>query len=323
MKPFLNKWPYLLLLVAALWLPWFMPSRYMFQIVINSALFSIAALSLNLILGYTGQVSLAHAGFFAIGAYGVALMTTAGLSFWLSLPLAGGLAAAAGFFVGLPALRTRGSYFAIATMCFGIMMEIIAGNWIALTGGHSGIVGIPRPTPLQLPGLSTVTFEGQTAQYFLVLTFLLITLAVLYRLVFSLTGLSFMAVRNNEILAESLGINTFATKLLSFMVADFFAGLAGGIYAALMGSISPTVASLTVTFNLLIFVLLGGLASLAGPILGTFLVTILLEYLQFLQEYSLIFFGLLLILVIIYFPFGFMGTLHTWRKKLGWQSTEG
>jgi branched-chain amino acid transport system permease protein len=322
MKFFLKKWPYLLLLLASVVLPWFMPSRYVFQIVINSVLFSIAALSLNLILGYTGQMSLAHAGFFAIGAYGVALLTTAGLSFWLALPLSAALAAGIGFFVGLPALRTRGSYFAIATMCFGIMMEITAGNWIGLTGGHSGIVGIPRPTPLAFPGLGALTFESQTAQYFLVWIFLLFTLLVLYRLVFSLTGLSFMAVRNNEILAESLGINTFATKLLSFMVANFFAGLAGGIYAALIGSISPTVASLTITFNLLIFVLLGGLASLAGPILGTFFITILLEYLQFLQEYSLIFFGLLLILVIIYFPFGFMGTLRSWQKKFGWPNSK-
>ena len=103
---------------------------------------------MNLILGYTGQASLAHAGFFGIGAYGVALLTQAGMSFWLALPLSALLAATIGFFVGLPTLRTRGSYFAISTLCMGVIIEIVAGNWVSLTGGTTGIVGIPQPTPI-------------------------------------------------------------------------------------------------------------------------------------------------------------------------------
>lgn len=311
-----EKWFYIALIILALAVPMLVPSRYVFQIIIMGCVFSIAALSLNLILGYTGQASLAHAGFFAIGAYVVAIMTKAGHSFWLALPAAALIAALVGLLIGIPTLRTRGSYFAISTLCFGVIVVIVAGNWVSLTGGHNGVVGIPRPTPLNLPLLGEITFTSQTNQYYLVLAFLLLTLFVMHRLVYSLRGLSFMAVRNNEALAESVGINTFGTKLLSFMIANFFAGLAGGIYAGFMGSISPSVADLHMTFDWLVFVLLGGVATLAGPIIGTFGVSILMEYLHFLGEYRMLLFGALLIAVIIFFPRGFMGGYENLRQKI-------
>ena len=272
---------------------------------------------LNLILGYTGQMSLAHGGFFAIGAYGVAILTyTLGWNFWLALPAAALLAAFVGFLVGMPALRTRGSYFAIATLCLGEIIYLIAGNWMELTGGHNGIVGIPVPSPIAIPGLGQLTFDTQISQYYLVLFFLLLTLFVMYRLVKSLRGMTFLATAINEDLAEAVGINTFRTKLLSFVVANFFAGLAGGIYASLIGSISPSVASIGMTFNFLMYVLLGGITTLAGPIIGAFIIPILLEYLQFLQDYQMILFGFLLIVVIIYFPTGFMGLYAKVRDKI-------
>lgn len=310
-----DKWFYVLLLVLALALPWLVMNRYYFQIVIMGCLFSITTLSLNLILGYTGQASLAHAGFFGIGAYGVALLTKEGLSFWLALPLSAVFSALIGFLIGLPTLRTRGSYFAISTMCFGVIVSIVAGNWIEVTGGHNGIVGIPLPNPISLPLLGSLGFQTQAAQYYLVLAFLLLTLLIMHRLVYSLLGLSFMAIRNNEVLAGSVGISTFAGKLLSFVVANFFAGLAGGIYASLIGTISPTTASLELTFNWLIFLLLGGSATLAGPIIGAFVIPIIMEYLQFLAEYRLIIFGALLIVVIIYFPRGVMGAVTNLQQK--------
>lgn len=313
---FKEKWFYIALLILALAVPLLVPNRYIFQIIIMGSIFSIAALSLNLIMGYTGQASLAHAGFFAIGAYGVALMTKAGLSFWLALPVAALIAALIGLVIGIPTLRTRGSYFAISTLCFGVIVVIVAGNWVSLTGGHNGLVGIPRPTPINLPLLGEITFYSQTNQYYLVLALLLLTLFIMHRLVYSLQGLSFMAIRNNEALAESVGINTFRTKLLSFMIANFFVGLAGGIYASFMGSISPYAADLHHTFDWLIFVLLGGIATLAGPIIGAFGVTILKEYLHFLAEYRMLLFGALLIIVIIYFPKGFMGSYQNLRQRI-------
>ena len=312
----LKKWFYVLLLVLAMALPFLITNRYYFQIVIMGCLFSITTLSLNLILGYTGQASLAHAGFFGIGSYGVALMTKSGISFWLALPLSALFAALIGFLIGLPTLRTRGSYFAIATLCFGVIVSIVAGSWIEFTGGYTGLVGVPHPTPLPLPIIGVIGFETQTAQYYLVLAFLLLTLLVMHRLVYSLLGLSFMAIRNNEALAEAVGVNTFAGKILSFVVANFFAGLAGGIYASLVGSISPSTASIDLTFSWLVYLLLGGAATLAGPIIGAFVIPVIMEYLQFLQEYRLIIFGALLIAVIIYFPRGLMGGFSTLQQRV-------
>ncbi len=311
-----EKWFYLVILIVALLVPLFVPNRYFFQIIMMSCLFAIGALSFNLILGYTGQASLAHGAFFGIGAYGVAIMTqTLGWSFWLALPLAACLAAVIGLIVGIPALRTRGSYFAIATMCLGEIIVLIAGNWIELTGGHNGIVGILPPDAIPIPGIGEISFKTQTAQYYLVLFFLLVTLFFLHRLVYSLKGLTFMAIRNNELLAEAVGINTSNTKLLSFVVSNFIVAMAGGIYASLIGSISPSVASLKITFDFLLFVLIGGAATLAGPVLGGFAFPILMEYLQFLQDYQMIFLGVLLVVVVIYFPRGLMGAFKNMQAK--------
>jgi branched-chain amino acid transport system permease protein len=316
-KFFKKNWFYLIVLIIALTVPFLVTNRYYSQVITMSCLFAIGALSLNLIMGYTGQATLAHGGFFAIGAYGVAILTQAqGWNFWLALPISALLAAFIGFLVGMPALRTRGSYFAITTMCLGEIIYLVSGNWIELTGGHNGIVGIPLPSPIFLPVIGSLTFNTQAAQYYLVLFFLLMTLFVMHRLVNSIKGLTFMSVRNNEDLAEAVGINTFRTKLLSFVVANFFAGLAGGIYASLIGSISPSVASLAMTFNFLMYALLGGIATLAGPIIGAFVMPVLMEYMQFLQDYQMILFGLLLIIVIIYFPRGFMGLFTILRDKI-------
>ena len=316
MRLFREKWIYVLLLVLALALPLLVTNRYHFQIIIMGCLFSIATLSMNLILGYTGQASLAHAGFFGLGAYALAIMTKSGFSFWLALPFSGLFAAVVGFLIGLPTLRSRGSYFAISTMCFGVIVSLVAGNWIEVTGGFNGIVGIPVPSPIPIPLIGEISFQTQAAQYYLVLAFLLLTLLIMHRLVHSLMGLSFMAIRNNEVLAEAVGVHTFGGKVLSFVVANFFAGLAGGIYASLMGNISPGTASLELTFNWLVFLLLGGVATLSGPIVGAFVIPVLMEYLQFLAEYRMIIFGVLLIVVIIYFPRGFMGAFTTLQERM-------
>lgn len=311
-----KKGPYLILLILALAVPAIVPSRYVLHVTTMSCVFAIATLSLNLILGYTGQVSLAHAGFFAIGAYGVAIMTKAGLSFWLALPLSALVAAVVSFLVGLPTLRTRGSYFAIATLCFGVIVSIVAGSWMGFTGGHTGIVGIPLPDPIPFPLIGEVGFHSKAAQYYLVLGFLLLTLFVMHRLVNSVQGLSFVAVRNNEVLAGAVGINTFATKLLSFVIASFFAGLAGGIYASLMRSVSPDVASINMMFNWVVYLLLGGAGTLAGPLVGTLAISALTESLQFLAEYNLLVFGALLVAAMVYCPRGLVGLVEAGGKKV-------
>jgi len=191
MKWLKTNWFYLVVLIIALVVPLLITNRYYAQVITMSCLFAIGALSLNLILGYTGQMSLAHGAFFAIGAYGVAILTyTMGWNFWLALPVSALLSAFIGFLVGMPALRTRGSYFAITTMCLGEIIYLIAGNWMELTGGHNGIVGIPVPSPISIPGLGKLAFDSQIPQYYLVLFFLLLTLFVMHRLVKSLRGMT-------------------------------------------------------------------------------------------------------------------------------------
>ena len=311
-----EKWFYIVILLIALAVPIIIPNRYFFQVIITCCLFSIGALSLNLILGYTGQASLAHGAFFGIGAYGVAIMMqTLGWSFWIALPLSALMTAFIGFLVGFLALRTRGAYFAIVTMCLGEIVGLVISNWVELTGGANGINGIAPPGAISLPFIGQISFEGQTPKYYLILVFLIFTLFFMHRLVNSLKGLTFMACRNNELLAEAVGINTFKTKLLSFVVSIFFVSMAGGLYAILMGSISPSVASLGITFNFLLYVLLGGAATLVGPVLGSFALPILQENLQFLQEYQMVLFGVLLVVVIIYAPRGLMGVITALRSR--------
>ncbi len=315
-KPIHTKLLYLVILAAALLLPWYVPDAYIFQIVTMSVIFAIATSGMNLILGYTGQVTLAHGAFFGIGAYGVAIMTKAGISFWLALPVSASIAAFIGLLIGLPTLRTRGAYFAIVTLCFGVIVWIVSGNWIELTGGHNGIFGIPRPSPIPVPFFGEITFFTQTGMYYLALAFLLIVLFALHRLAYSVFGLTLMAVRNNEPLADSVGVNTFTTKLVSFVAGNFIAGLAGGLYAAIMGAVSPSAAGYMMTFNFLIFVILGGMATLSGPVLGAFAIPIIMEFMQFLSDYRMLIFGALLILVIIYFPMGFVGGLRRLNEKV-------
>ena len=311
-----EKWFYIVILLIALAVPFFIPNRYFFQVIITCCLFSIGALSMNLILGYTGQASLAHGAFFGIGAYGVAIMMqTLGWSFWIALPLSALMTAFIGFLVGFLALRTRGAYFAILTMCLGEIVGLVISNWTEFTGGANGINGIDPPSAFSLPFIGQISFEGQTPKYYLILVFLLFTLFIMHRLVNSLKGLTFMACRNNELLAEAVGIDTFKTKLLSFVVSIFFVSIAGGIYAILIGSISPSVASLGITFNFLLYVLLGGAATLVGPVLGSFALPVLQENLQFLQEFQMVLFGVLLVVVIVYAPRGLMGVITALRSR--------
>ncbi|MFP4000132.1 MAG: branched-chain amino acid ABC transporter permease [Desulfobacterales bacterium] len=315
-KPIHTKLLYLAIFVAAVLLPWYVPDAYIFQVITMSIIYGIAASGMNLVLGYTGQATLAHGAFFGFGAYGVAIMTKAGISFWLALPAAALIAALIGLFVGLLTLRTKGAYFAIVTLCFGVIVWIVAGNWIELTGGHNGIFGIPRPTPVPVPFFGQIEFFSQTSLYYLALALLLVVLFALYRLAYSVFGLSLMAVRNNEPLADAVGINTFATKLISFVAGNFIAAIGGGMYASMMGAVSPSAAGYLLTFNFLIFVILGGMATLPGPVAGAFAIPVLMEFLQFLQDFRHLIFGALLIAVIIYFPQGFVGGLRRLNQKI-------
>jgi branched-chain amino acid transport system permease protein len=312
----------LLLIAFLLIAPLIITGKYPQHIMVMCGIWVIASLALNLILGYTGQLNLAHGTFFGIGAYATALLVQKiGLSFWVALPLGCAVTAFFGFLTGLPTLRTRGHYFPIATMCLGIAIYYLIARWDDLTGGARGLFGLPRPDPIPLPFGAVISFESTRACYYLVLFFVLLTILVQSRLVRSLAGKRLIAIRGNEDLAQSLGIDTMQGKIVSFTISTLFAGLAGGLFSAYMGTLMAEQAHYLLSFEMLIYVMIGGMGTMAGPIIGGIFLPILGEILQPLAGFRLILFGLLLILIIRYFPFGIMGGLRAagmyFRQKAG------
>lgn len=298
-------------ILAAVLFPFVLQNDYFLHILTLAFIWMIAVYGLNLLAGYTGYLSLAHAGFFAIGAYGLGLLTVkVGLNYWVSLVLACLLTSAIGAVVGLVALRTREHFFAIYTLCVGYIIYLVIDKWDGLTGGVRGLIGIPAPT-----NIGPISFQNPLSQYYLILFFLLFTVLVMYRIVHSLTGRTFIAIRNSEDLAQTLGISTMKNKLLVFVISTFFAGLAGALYASFIRFIGPDIGYITIIFDLLTYLLVGGIGTLAGPIVGTFIVVTVSQSLQFLQDYRMLIFGPLLTLLIIFYPRGIVGAYHDWRMK--------
>lgn len=297
-----------LLALAALVFPLFAQNNYLISVATQAFIMAIAALGLNLITGYTGQFNLAHGAFMAVGAYTVGILTVDHqVPFWIAFLLAGCVTAVLGFFVGLLSLRLKGHYFSIFTLCVSYIMFLLIEKWESLTHGPVGIMGIPSP-----PGLGPVQFGTPLSQYYLVLAFLVLGIWVMARIVRSLLGRSFMAVRNSDELAEALGIDLMRTKTLSFVLSVVYAGFAGALYAGQVRFLGPDLASEVVTFDLVMFVLVGGVGTLLGPLVGTLLVTYLTQSLQFLQDYRMVVFGPVLIALIIFLPDGLVGT---WLKR--------
>jgi len=309
LKPgFLIPAAILLLAVVA---PLLSENRYLHHLMIMACVWGIAATALNLVMGYAGQVNLAHGAFFGIGAYTSGLlMLKLGIGFWIALPLACLAAALFGLLIGMPSLRTKGAYFAIGTLCFNVIVTVIIDRWENLTEGQRGLLGIPPPSAIPLPFGLTVRFDNNmVATYYLFLIMLLLTLFVTRRIVISLMGKDFRAVKGNEELAASIGINPFRTKLIAFVTSTFFAGLAGGLYASYIGFLSPDISDFHVTFEVLIQVMFGGIGTMAGPIIGATILPVISETLHALAAYRMVAYGIMLIVVIIFLPTGIMGGL--------------
>ncbi len=298
--------------VLLLTVPWMITERYYSYIIALSGIWTILVLSLNIILGYTGQVSICHGSFFGIGAYtSTLLVMKLGWSYWFALPVAAIMSAFVGFLIGIPALRSKGSYFAICTMGFGIIVTIILENWISLTGGSSGIYGIPPPDSIVLFSQKEISFHSPASQYYLILVTTCFLLFFTRRLIDSRTGRAFLAIRRDEVLAESIGVDPMRFKLLAFTIGAFFAGVAGSFYSWLVGVITPAVSSLYVSFEAIVFLVVGGAGTLIGPILGTLLLNVVPEFLQMIPEYRMVIYGVLLFLAIVFMPNGLMGGIRS------------
>jgi branched-chain amino acid transport system permease protein len=292
----------LIVCAAALALPLLIRDMYLLGVVISAYITAIAVYGLNVLVGYTGQLSLAHAGFFGIGGYTAGLLMLRGVSFWLALPAAVAVTCVIAFLVGVIALRTRGSYFAVFTLAFGVIVTIVLERWEGVTGGTDGLIGIPPPAPI-----GPLTFTTLQSQYYLVLAFLALTIYVSASLAHSLVGRGFVAVRQSEDLARAVGIDVGRTMRLSFVISAALASLAGVLYASYLGYIGPGMSGLAMTFNMLLFLMLGGAGSLAGPLLGTLLISGAMQGLQAFERYQLMILGPLLVAIMILFPNGLAG----------------
>jgi branched-chain amino acid transport system permease protein len=290
-------------LFVAILFPLVVDNPYLVSVAVTAYVTAIAVYGLDIMLGSTGQLSLAHGGFFGLGGYTVGIPTSDhGFSFWLALPIALVFTSLLAYLIGLAALRTRHDYFAIFTLAVGVMIIIVIERWESLTGGTDGLIGIPAPT-----SIGPLSFTSLNAQYYLVLAFLVLTIYVVWSLMHSLVGRTFLAVRNSEELSRAVGIDTGRTHQLSFVLSAAFAALGGALYATFLGSIGPDVGDVPMTFNMLVYLMIGGVASLAGPLVGPILIMGLKQALTAFQEYSMMILGPILVVVIIFFPHGIAG----------------
>jgi branched-chain amino acid transport system permease protein len=298
--------------VALVTAPWWIPSPYHLHILIMAGIFTILALSLNLLLGYTGQLSLGHAAFFGIGAYTSALLTLRlEWSFWAALPCAGALAGLAGWAIGRLALKVRGAYFVLVTISFAGVISLVSVNWMELTNGPLGLPGVPAP---ELAGWSLRT---KSAYYYLVLVAAALAYLVCHRLVRSRIGRAFLALRENEALAESVGVDGVRYLVLATVVSAAMAGVAGSLYAHYTRFVSPEVFLFTYTVTMVIMVVAGGKGTLAGPVVGALVFTILPEALREVVswQWQMLAYGLLLVLLIFFLPRGIVPALAEWRER--------
>lgn len=287
-------------LAALIALPFWLES-YGIYILTLWVVFTIAAIGLNLTLGYAGQVSLAQAAFVGIGAYTTAIMTTAGWPFILAFILSGLICFAVGWVLGYPALRVQHHYLAFVTLAFTVLAYLVFRNEEWLTGGIYGILGIPRPG---LFGASTA--DPQMFFYFCLGILGLVTLATWW-LIRSPWGRAFIALRENPVRALSLGIDTRRYTLMAFAIGAGLGGLAGALYAPLVQYIDPTPFALDFSLELLLIVVVGGAGYLFGPFVGAMVAVLLPEWLRFTEGYYLIIYAVLVMVLMAFNPAGLLG----------------
>jgi len=262
--------------------------------------FVIATMGLNLTVGYAGQKSLGHAAFFGIGAYTVAILMKAGLSFWVGLPAAALICFLVGIALGFPALRVQTIYLAFATLGFNTAVWLVMRNEEWLTGGTFGINSIARPN------LFGFSLEGNLAYYYFVLGTAVLLAALQWGLLRSPWGKAFTALRDNPIRAESLGINTRSYTLLSFAIGAAYAGVAGALFASLVQFIEPAPFAVGSSIMMYLMVVVGGPGYFLGPMLGSAVGVILPEWLRFAQAWYLFVFGAAVVLLMIWLPDGLL-----------------
>ncbi|HWN02353.1 MAG TPA: branched-chain amino acid ABC transporter permease [Candidatus Dormibacteraeota bacterium] len=302
----------LLGLVVAVTAPAWVWNPYHLHTLIMAGIFAVLALSLNLLLGYTGQLSLGHAAFFGIGAYATGLLTVKlEWSAWIGLLAAIVLPAVAGYVIGRLALKLRGAYFVLLTISFAGCVSLVSVNWMDLTNGPLGLPGVP-PLEIALPGLPALSLRTKSAFYYVVLAAVALSYLVCLALIRSRVGRALVALRENETLAASVGIDGTHYLVLAAMVSAAMAGFGGGLYAHYTRFVSPEVFLFTYTVTMVIMVVAGGKGTLAGPIVGAVLFTVLPEALRAATswQWQMLLYGILLVSVLFFMPEGIVPALR-------------
>jgi branched-chain amino acid transport system permease protein len=307
---------YILILGFFALLPLFLKDAYYIRIFIFIGIYIVLALSLNLINGYTGLFSIGHAAFYGIGAYASALFTLRlGIPFLIALPLSGVIAGIFGYLLGKPVLRLTGIFLTLSTLGFNIIFVLVLINWEGLTRGPLGIAGIP------VPHFFSYSFQRQEDYYYLIFILVLFTLASNYRLIHSRFGNALLAIREDETAAEAVGVDTVHYKMAVFVISTFYAGLAGSFFAHYIRFISPDTFTFWESFTLLAMLALGGQGNLAGPVVGASFLIAIPELFRFLADYRMIFYGLILIVMMLFRREGILGNrtyplrlVSPWKK---------
>ncbi|HTG96495.1 MAG TPA: ATP-binding cassette domain-containing protein [Burkholderiales bacterium] len=294
---------YIIVFAAALAFTWGANQYYVF-IMAMLGITAIVGVGLNVLLGLTGQVSFGHVGFYALGAYSVAILAAAKWSFWAALPVAALVATLTGALLALPAVRVKGPYLAMVTIAFGFIVEHAAVEWRGLTGGQNGLMGTFAPSGFGERGVALLSIAVSA----------IATLAY-HGLEKSRFGKAMRAVRDAEVAAESIGLAPVRVKTAAFAISALCAGVAGALFAALSGFVTPSTFAFSQSILFVLVVMIGGAGFVAGPLVGAAIVVLLPEFLAALAEYRLLFFGALLLFVLWLAPEGVVGTVLRWLTR--------
>lgn len=282
-------------------------------IMVFSGIYCLITIGLSLLMGYAGQISLGHAAFYGIGAYTSGILTTKfGLNPWLGMLLGGLLASAVAVAVGAPSLKLKGHYLAMATLAFGIIINIVFREEVEWTGGPDGMINIP--------GLQLLGWRINSTTDFYYLVWVIVSGAFLFtaNILQSPAGRALRAIHTSEPAAGSMGINVSRYKIIVFVYSAALASLAGSLYAHYMNFINPSSFDLFFSIKLIIMIALGGMHSIWGAVVGTILIVFLsLEWLHFLEEFEILVYGAILLVVTIFLPNGLVGLPQVVQKKIG------
>lgn len=304
MRNFYKKYKIYVIIIFGLILPLLTNSPYTLHLANLAGIFAILTLSLNLLTGCTGLFSVGQAAFYGIGAYTSAVLTVKlGVPVWIGFISAGVMAALFSLVLGIPTLRLKGIYLAVATLAFGEIMYQVFVNWEAVTNGTMGILGVPAPK------IGPILIDNYKSYYYLIFIVLVVVTVLIQNLIKSRVGRALLAIRENEVAAEAMGVDSTKFKIIAFMCSGFFAGIAGSLYAHEIRFVSPESFIGAESAAILAMMVVGGIGNIPGSILGGIALTIIPEYLRSFGDLRLVLYGAAIVAIVIFAPKGIGGAL--------------